>query len=251
MIKPYYEHKGITIYHGDCREVLPEIGKVDLVVTDPPYGLSFNNNDLAHNWEKVFGGDTNLSKPRPIANDENAVEAEALFLFMLKTLKGKLLKGGACCCCCCGGPKPLFARWTLLLDKVIGFKHAIVWDKGGLGMGIHFRRSYEFVLVAQNGTPAHRWNGGKTTSNIWRIPKIIPRKHQHPTEKPIALAQKCIQIFSNEKDLVVDPFMGTGWVLRAAKDSYRKAIGIEIEEKYCEIAAKRLAQEVLPFAKKE
>jgi hypothetical protein len=77
------------------------------------------------------------------------------------------------------------------MDRIIGFKQAVVWDKGGLGMGIHFRRSYEFILIAQNGDPCHAWNGGKTTSNVWSIPKIIPKGEtvsepgQHPTEKPV------------------------------------------------------------------
>jgi site-specific DNA-methyltransferase (adenine-specific) len=114
-------------------------------------------------------------------------------------------------------------------------------------MGIHYRRNYEFLLIAQNGEPAHRWNGGNTTPNVWRIPKIIPSEKEHPTAKPEELMQKAIIIHSNEGDTVLDPFMGHGTTLRAAKDLSRKAIGIEIEEKYCEIVVRRLKQEVLPF----
>jgi site-specific DNA-methyltransferase (adenine-specific) len=132
-----------------------------------------------------------------------------------------------------------------MLDKVFDFKQAVVWDKGGLGMGIQFRRNYEFVLIAQKGSPTYVWNGGNTTPNVWRLGKIIPSKHQHPTEKPVKLMGKCIGLFTNVGDLVVDPFMGTGATLRAAKDLGRKAIGIEIEERYCEIAADRMRQEVL------
>jgi site-specific DNA-methyltransferase (adenine-specific) len=249
VMAPYYDHAGITIYHGDCREILPHLPKVDLVVMDPPYGLNYNNGDLAHNREKVFGGDTTRSTPRPIAND-GAKEADTLLRDVLVLLKKHLLKGGCCCCCCCcggGGPKPLFAEWTLLLDEIIGFKHAVVWDKGGLGMGMHFRRNYEFILIAQNGQPAHRWNGGNTTPNVWRLRKIIPSAEEHPTPKPPELMGKCIQLFSNVDDLVVDPFMGHGPTLVAAKNLGRRAIGIEIEEKYCELAVRRLSQEVLPL----
>jgi len=179
-------------------------------------------------------------------------EAESLELFecMLRTVKQKLLKGGCCCCCCCGGgggPKPLFAKWTLMMDEIIGFKQAVVWDKGGLGMGIHFRRNYEFVLIAQNGTPCRVWNGGNDTPNVWRINKIIPQEWQHPTIKPVKLMEKPIMIFTNGGDLILDPFMGSGTTLVAAKQLGRKAIGIEIEERYCEIAAKRLGQEVMNF----
>lgn len=126
------------------------------------------------------------------------------------------------------------------MDEIIGFKHAVVWDKGGLGMGLHYRRNYEFVLIAQNGQPAHRWNGGNKTANVWRIPKIIPSKDQHPTEKPVELMQKILSIHSSEGDLVLDPFMGHGTSLDAAASMKRRAVGIEIEEKYCEISAKRI-----------
>jgi len=251
MIKPYYEEDGITIYHGDCLEILPELPKVDLVLTDPPYGLNYNNGDLASQWENVFGGKKENLGIRPIINDG---EEDSLILFekFLRITKDKLLKGGACCCCCCcgGGPKPLFAKWTLLMDEIIGFKQAVVWDKGGLGMGIHYRRNYEFILIAQNGTPANRWNGGNKTPNVWRINKIIPSADQHPTEKPVELMQKIIMIHSNKNDLCLDPFMGHGTSLVAAKRLGRKCIGIEIEEKYCEIAVKRLAQMELQFEEK-
>jgi site-specific DNA-methyltransferase (adenine-specific) len=245
--KPYYEEPGITIYHGDCRDILPHLPKVDLVLTDPPYGLNYNNGDLASQRENVFGGKKENLGTRPIAMDGEQ-ESKELLREVLGIVKSKLLKGGACCFCCCGGgPKPLFAEWTLLLDEIIGFKQAVVWDKGGLGMGIHYRRNYEFILVAQNGDPAHRWNGGNTTPNVWRIPKIIPSSNQHPTEKPVQLMEKAISIHSNPGDLVLDPFMGSGTVLVAAKNMNRRCIGIDIEERWCAMAVERLKQDVLPF----
>jgi site-specific DNA-methyltransferase (adenine-specific) len=246
-MKPYYEHAGITIYHGDCREILPALPKCDLILTDPPYGLNYNDGDLASQREAAFGGNKAAMGTRPIAGDG---EADALKLLeaVLRIAKDKLLKGGCCCCCCGGGgPKPLFAQWTLLMDEIIGFKQAVVWDKGGLGMGIHFRRSYEFLLVAQNGDPCRVWNGGKTTSNVWRVPKIIPQEFEHPTEKPEELMGKAVALFTNQGDLVIDPFMGSGTTLVAAKNLGRNAIGIEIEERYCEMAAQRLSQEVFAF----
>jgi site-specific DNA-methyltransferase (adenine-specific) len=246
--KPYYNHAGITIYLGDCRDILPHLDPVELICTDPPYGLNYNDGDLASQWEKCFGGDLGNLGTRPIANDGED-DAMKMFEWLCQEAKRKILKGGCCCCCCGGGggPKPLFAKWTLIMDKHIGFKQAVVWDKGGLGMGIHYRRNYEFILIAQNGSPAHTWNGGNSTPNVWRINKIIPQKWQHPTEKPVKLMAKIIEIHSNLNDTVLDPFMGHGGTLVAAKQLGRKAIGIEIEEKYCEIAVQRLAQEVLGF----
>jgi len=247
-LKPYYQDDWSTVYLGDCREILPTLDNksVDLILCDPPYGLNYNNGDLANMRESAFGGDVSRQEARPIANDDEET-ANQLLQDVLHIAKDKLLKGGACCCCCCcgGGPKPLFAKWTLWMDEIIGFKQAVVWDKGGLGMGIHFRRNYEFLLIAQNGSPAHRWNGGNNTPNVWSITKIIPRDFEHPTAKPEALMEKAILLFSNQNDLVVDPFMGCGTTLRAAKNLSRHSIGIEIEERYCEIAVKRLQQSAM------
>ena len=121
-----------------------------------------------------------------------------------------------------------------------------------MGMGHHYRRSYEVVLVAQVAGAACKWyDETHRIENIIRpntfANKIIPSKDQHPTEKPVGLAAHFIGLHSQAGETVLDPFMGSGTTLRAAKDLNRKAIGIEIEEKYCEIAAKRMAQEVLPL----
>lgn len=245
--KPYHAEFGITVYNCDFREVMPSLEpqSLDLILTDPPYGLNYNDGDLASAREKVFG-DGIAHAPRPIKGDGEE-EAIDLLTIMLEYAKERLLKGGCCCCCCCGGggPKPLFARWTLLMDQIIGFKQAVVWDKGGLGMGIHFRRSYEFLLVAQNGDPCAVWNGGKTTSNVWRQKKIIPQYYEHPTEKPIDLMMEAIGLFTHPDGLVFDPFMGSGTTVIAAKKLGRRAIGIDIDERWCEMAVNRLRQEVL------
>lgn len=128
------------------------------------------------------------------------------------------------------------------MDEIIGFKQAVVWDKPGLGMGIHYRRSYEFVLVAQKGAPAHRWNGGNNTSNVLRIRKIIPSKDQHPTEKPPELAGQFIKLFSNEGDVVLDPFAGKGSTLVAAERMNRDYIGIELDPVHFNSAVKKLKE---------
>jgi len=231
------------IYCEDCLETMARMpdGYVDLIVTDPPYGLNYNNGDMASRWEAIFGGDVSKSIPRPIANDSE-IEANELFEEFLKEAK-RILKPGCCCCCCGGGggPKPLFANWTLLMDKYIGFKQAVVWDKPGLGMGHHYRRSYEFMLVAQKPGAACIWNGGKNTSNILRIRKIIPRADQHPTEKPVELMAKFILLHSNENDIIYDPFCGHGSTLEAAIKYNRRWIGSEINPEYVKIAEKRIA----------
>ena len=101
------------------------------------------------------------------------------------------------------------------------------------------------MWLGNGGGGALTWNGGATQANVVRTGKIIPSADQHPTVKPEPLMALFVHLHTNPGALVLDPFMGSGTTLRAAKDLQRKSIGIEIEERYCEIAAKRLQQEVL------
>ena len=244
---PYYSDDAVTIYHGDCQDILAHLDPVDMVFTDPPYGHNNNDGDLIANREKALGrGEP--GKPRPIANDGR--EIEEILESILPRIRALLRHGGCCCCCCAGGgPDPQFARWSLMLDRHLQFKQMVVWDKGPIGMGWHYRRSYETVLVAEKPGGPTRWFGDERTENIIRagtgVPKIIPSSDDHPTPKPVQLPAHFIRLHSEAGDTILDPFMGAGTTLRAAKDLGRKAIGIEIEERYCEMAAKRMAQEVL------
>jgi site-specific DNA-methyltransferase (adenine-specific) len=247
-VKPYYEHAGITIYHADFRDFSAslEANSIDMVFTDPPYGHNNNDGDLIHRWEAALGrGESGPA--RSIAND--GPEANDLVRFAFEVFQ-RVLKPGCCCCCCCGGggPDPQFARWSLWLDEAVGFKQAIVWDKGGLGMGWHYRRNYEMVLVGEKSGAACRWYGGSSQSNVVRINGIKPQAWDHPTPKPEALPSLFITLHSLPGDLILDPFMGGGSTLTAAKVAGRRAIGVEIEEKYCEMAARRLEQEAFDFA---
>ena len=236
------------VHQGDSRVLLREVptGSVPMVFMDPPYGHNNNNGDLAHRWEAALGLVKSVpqSAARPIAND--GPEANDLVRWMFGEAD-RLLKPGCCCCCCCGGggPDPQFARWSLWMDEAIGFKQAVVWDKGGLGMGWHYRRNYEMILVAEKPGAAGKWYGGSAQANVIRISGIKPSADDHPTPKPVGLMGLFVRLHSEGTDLVLDPFMGAGTTLYAAKQQGRRAIGIEIEERYCEIAAERLSQEVL------
>lgn len=250
--KPYYDEDGITIYHGDCREILPHLEPVDMIFTDPPYGHNNNNDgDLIHRWEAALGHppceeDSSL-EARPIAND--GPEANELVWWLFKECK-RLLKNGSCCCCCCGGgggPDPQFARWSLWLDEVLSFKQMVIWDKGPMGMGWHSRRSYECVLVAQRDAGKCNWydETDRVENIIRHIPKLIPRATDHPTPKPPELPASFIQWHTLPGDVVLDPFMGGGSTAEAAKLTGRRFIGVELNERWIEIAVKRLAQGVL------
>ena len=245
-VKPYYldEQSGIAIFCADCREILPLLPdkSVDLVLPAPPYGHNNNDGDLIHNREKALGrGEPGPARPIP----SDGPEANELVRFLFAQAD-RLLDKGCCCCCCCGGgggPDPQFARWSLWMDELLGFKMCVVWDKGGLGMGWHYRRNWECVLVSETS----KWNGGLITPNVVRFPKIIPQETHHPTEKPVELMAFFARLHSDPGEIVLDPFMGSGTTLVAARSLGRKCIGIEIEERYCEIAVHRLRQQLLNF----
>jgi hypothetical protein len=145
-----------TLYHGDCREVLPTLAaeSVDIILTDPPYGHENNNGDLIANWEKALGkapSAVDKSAPRPIANDDMAGMQAVVDAAL--THAARVLRHDSCCCCCCccggGGPRPTFAWLANRMDTGgLAFFHAVIWDKMGLGMGWRYRRNYEMVMVA-------------------------------------------------------------------------------------------------------
>jgi len=258
---PYYQDDDVTLYCGDCRELLPTIqsNSVDIMFTDPPYGHNNNNGDLIQNREKALG----KAKPgiveeaRPIAND-SMEEMKEVVDFALSESARFLKKDCCCCCCCCcggGGPKPTFAWLANRMDeKGLQFFHAVVWDKGGLGMGWRYRRNYEMVMVAhrKGGKLKWEWDGsGLETANVVRIGKIIPSAVEHPTPKPPELIQHFLMLHGKPGDVVIDPFMGAGTTCLAARSLGLKSIGCELDERWCEVAARRLSQGVLPLYEME
>ena len=211
--KPYYQDDAVTIYHSDCREILPHLEPVDLVLTDPPYGIS---------WEGHPGSDIVW---RPIAND-SCTGIVADFFEWLPSEQDAVVFGANCF------PDiiPHRGRWicwdkrlTVNADKMLGSSFELAWMNKKSGFDQMFRVLHGGVVNK---------NGGKRV---------------HPTEKPITLMGQIISRIYPDSKLILDPFMGSGTTLRAAKDLGRKAIGIELEEKYCEIAAKRMKQEVFSF----
>lgn len=211
MIKPYYEESGITIYHGDCREILPTLTKVDLVLTDPPYGMNFQSNHRAVKHLKIVGDDV-------------------LDVILIRNIISMADRASY-----------IFCRWDNLKDMPPP-KSVVAWIKNNWSMG---------DLLHEHG---RQWEAicfypGSNHEFIKRIPDVINAdrtgNNDHPTEKPSGLLRVLLE--ANVGETILDPFMGSGTTLRAAKDLGRQAIGIEIEEKYCEIAVKRLRQEVLPF----
>lgn len=220
---PYYDEGGITIYHGDCREVLPELAGVDAIVTDPPYGISA---------VEMSGGSSRsvLTRSRdyaPIVGDSAPFDPAHLLSYPKVVLFGANHYADRL---------PPSAAW-LVWDKLDGLRT----DKRVIG----FNDQADCELAWTNfGGPARlvpiRWMGLMKGSER-------TESRLHPTQKPVALFTAILSAWVTSDELTCDPYLGSGSTLRAAKDLGRKAIGIEIEERYCEIAANRLGQEVLDF----
>ena len=246
-MRPYYQDEAVTIYHGDCREILPAIPpeSVDMIWTDPPYGNANLADDLAARRIGVHRG---RKRAAIQISGDRPEEYEPLMRAFLAEA-ARILKYDYCCCCCCcagGGPTPTFARLALWLDEYLSFFQAVVWDKSarGNGFGWRYRRNYEFVMVAHRKGGRLAWADESVA-----VPNVLRTRPEpndlHPTTKPLALVEQFIRWHTRPGDLVLDPFAGSGTTLVAAKNLGRRAIGIEIEERYCEIAAQRLAQGVI------
>ena len=242
------------LWNGRAEEVLDRVGEraAGMIFTDPPYGHGNNDGDLISNREAALGRGSGHA-PRPIANDASEDDADALFELVLAQAPRVLSGGGCCCCCCCcggGGPDPQFARWAMRMNHMLDFKQMVVWDKGKMGLGWHYRRSYETVLVGAVRGGKHRWfdTSGKVENIIrpgdYGIRKIIPNANEHPTRKPVALAAHFIRLHTRAGETVLDPFMGSGTTGVAALREGRSFIGIELERRWFEQACARIRRVV-------
>ena len=249
-MEAYYDHAGITIYHGDCREVLPGLGRdVTCFVMSPPYNQrieTFKPSGMQKNWNWT----NKISAGYSDSMDELAYQA--VQVEVLQACASRITEDGS-----------LFYnhkwRWRdglaiyplAWIDNAtisLRLRQELVWSRDGSPTlnARMFAPSDERIYWLVAGR--HKWNQsqvGKMT--VWSIPSH--KRDKHPCSFPVEIPRRCILATTDEGDVVCDPFMGSGTTLRAAKDLGRKAIGIEIEEKYCEIAAKRLQQEVFDFGK--
>lgn len=217
-MSPYYTDDAVTLYHGDCLELADVWTAADVLVTDPPYGMA-----LRSGWSGHFG-DLN------IAGDETlAARDSALALWGSR-------------------PALVFGRWSE--PRPIGTRMLLTWEKGEhVGMGdlsLPWKPNTEEIYVLGTGFAGPRTGSViKSLAIAGTVGLGAKGTRRHPTEKPQplmeALVAKC------PTGVVADPFSGSGSTLAAAKALGRKAVGVELEERYCEVAAKRLAQGVLDF----
>lgn len=217
MSAPYYQDDLVTLYHGDCREITAWLD-ADVLVTDPPYGIAYESN---FNRDK-----RNVKKGRPVAADGDVSARDQV-----------LADWGA-------RPALVFGRWDA--PRPLAVRARLIWDKGtSVGMGdlkMPWGRSDEEVYVLGSGFE------GKRSGSVLRVQMLMSgdrNRPDHPTPKPVPLMELLIE--KCPPGVVADPFAGAGATLVAAKLRNRMAIGVEVEERYCEIAARRLSQDALPF----
>jgi DNA modification methylase len=212
---PYYEESGITIYHGDCREVLPDLPKVNLVLTDPPYGIGRATRGFN------IGTKGAMKRDYGVVDWDVAAPSSELLHSIIGQSEQAIIFGGNYFAL------PPSSCW-------------LVWDKDNTG------KAADCELAWTNLPGAVRkfkwlWNG-LIQEHDGRLKEL----RQHPTQKPLVLMRWCLSIAKFPKS-VMDPFMGSGTTLLACKSDGCACVGIEREERYCEIAVNRLRQEVLPF----
>jgi site-specific DNA-methyltransferase (adenine-specific) len=224
---PYYEDaaSGITIYHGDCRDVIGTTAlRADLVVTDPPFYLPARISASRRTW------------PRTLS--EVAI-MESFFRDAFREIVGIINDGGAVYTFC---DSTSYTVFNSVLYPLVDRTHCLVWDKGKGGLGNGWRHSHE--LIVHGALPGARYADG-FRRDVLECSTVASIERSHASEKPVELLSSLIT--AHPTGCVFDPFMGTGATLVAAQRLGRRAIGIELEERYCEIAAKRLQQAVLPL----
>jgi len=213
--KPYYSDDAVVIYHGDCREILPELPNVDLVLTDPPYGIEYHSGHyIGYNPHKPLVGDGHY--PIELLPDLEGLARKAVFMF---------------------------CRWDNLKD-VPSPKSLIAvvknnWSAGDLDGA--FGRQWEGVLFY----PQEEFAFNHRLPDVIDCRRVPATDLLHPTQKAEYPIQLLIQECSMPNDIILDPFLGSGTTAYCAKKLNRKCIGIEIKEEYCEIAARRCSQAVM------
>ncbi|WP_369677292.1 DNA-methyltransferase, partial [Mycobacterium malmoense] len=209
-LTPYYQDEHVTLYHAHCLEMSNwgwQAG--DVLVTDPPYGISYNSGARRETLAASIIGD-----------DDTALRDEVLSLWEDK-------------------PALVFGTWRV--PRPPNTRALLVWDtKGANGMGdlsIPWKPSHQEIYVLGSG-----FRGRRDTDVITCAPvqSAATRGRVHPHQKPVALMERLL--VKCPPGVVADPFCGSGSTLIAARNQGRQAIGVEIEERYCEIAAKRLDQ---------
>ncbi len=255
-ITPYYEHAGITIYHGDCRDVLSSLPPADLIFTSPPYNLggapwphlghwkpgdSPGGKSKWRNGSDGSGGVTYASHKDAMRHTDYVDWQREVLRLCWNSLsdKGAIFYNHK--------PRVIGGKlWLPLeLNPNLPLRQIVIWQRAG-GMNYNptaYVPTHEWIMLFAREAWRLRDKGASGVGDVWYVPQ--EPDPEHPAPFPLSLPMRAME--TTPPGPVIDPFMGTGTTLRAAKELGRVGIGIEIEERYCEIAAKRLSQEVMSF----
>jgi DNA modification methylase len=216
-VTPYYDHAGVTIYHGDCAEILKGLPKAEAVITDPPYGINMARGFRCSG--RSFGGHGKRTSRQYEGDWDRSRPPTELLLAVVEAGHIAILWGG-----------------NYFADVLPRTYKWLVWDKQ------QSMPSFSDAELAWTNLDGR-------TVKMFRLcgagVLAVEKKRFHPTQKPVDLMQWCINLSGAQT--ILDPFMGSGSTLVAAKNLGRRAIGIEQDEHFCEVAAKRLSQEVFQF----
>lgn len=236
---PYYQSERVTLYHGDCLSILPELEacSIDSVVSDPPYCSGGYLEAQKNTKAQGLRGSTVSADGFQWFSSDNMSTGGLLWLLRSVLMNARrLLRRNRSAL--------LFTDWRMVPHLAPGlessglrYRNMIVWDKGSAGLGVGFKPAYEIVLEFSNGSTDYQTRTGQ---NILRSSRVHASSKQHGCEKPVALLSELVSVVAATDGLVLDPFTGSGTTGVACIKTGRKFIGIEIDEKYCEIAAKRI-----------
>ena len=239
-MRPYYADDAVTLYHGDCRELLDTLPErsFDAVITDPPYSENTHKNARSNSASGRARSNRVLSGIRKDFGSISAVDLSAALAEC-----GRVSRG-----------------WVV---ATLDYHHAFTYENTPppglrlLRLGVWLKTDpmpqisgdrpapgWESIAYLHRADTRSKWNGGGKHGN-WYGPK--EQAGQHPTAKPVAMVGNWVRLFTNPGDTVFDPFAGSGTTFRAAVDNGRKAVGCELDERYCEVIVKRIAQGVMDF----
>jgi len=232
MIEPYYQHDGITIYHADCRDVLPQLrfDNVDIVLTDPPYNIGFSR---YHSYNDSLSSTEYIELISCLRGFRVAImQYPEDTIRLIAPALGVPVEIIAWCY---NSNMPRQFRLISCYGCTPDYKKELQPYKNPTD-----KRIADRIAKGNVGGSLYDW-----WDDIQIVKNVSAEKLGHPCPVPIKLMERLSRLLSEKNHIILDPFMGSGTTLVAAKNLGRRAIGIEIEEKYCEIAVRRLAQEVL------
>jgi DNA modification methylase len=239
--KPYYQDEAVTLYHGDALDIVGGLDAFDAVLMDPPY-CSGGFSEAGRKAAKGQGLRSETIKQQGwFVGDNMGTAGIAWLLRNVAVSAFPILSDGGSVCC--------FTDWRMLTNigpaiESAGFRwqNLVVWDKKAAGLGTGFRAQHEMVLHYVKGVGVfHNCSMG----NVIQVSRTHHTEREHQTQKPVELMASIVRVICPPAGIVLDPFAGSGSTLIAAKQEGRKSIGIERDEAYCEVIARRMAQEVL------